>query len=549
MRFQLCLAAAFCAAFTFVSSTENAFAEAAKENYAAWVTKVDGEGTARLRRKAGTESVVGVDQKILPGDRITTDNRSIVELALNDGTIVRVGLNSEYKLESTERKGGIVGWVFSLAKGSIRALVEKSPDKKNVKFRVNTPSGTMGVRGTELVLDHNPTTKITTLYTLEGVVEFGSPRCAKFRKECIDVTTGEKATIGPGAQAPSATEFFTASDLVGGATQPDGEKTSLEAASTPVGSAAGGSAASLAPTASRMALFEGVKKAESRTASELARAEDISKMVKEASDSLAGAQDALLGRDKSQRETMYAAMADGTYEGYVKIAEKFDDLASGKPKSAEQRSTEAASTMITGKKFELGKKIVATGKVKAPVQKIEDLLTKAAGKFKSGSDSSGAIGSRDIEEAKKMLSKPKGTYREYLATLAARSASPTPSPRPTPSPSSKPDGLTQRGVADLLADVEFSNDYREYVSFVTMVRKECDEWLFLVCTDWDKEEYQQEVKEKVTSTVSRKSGACYSTQTTCQKQYTPCNQKTGKYCEPELSEEKCTTTEQKVACP
>ena len=82
MRFQLCLAAALCAAFTFVSSTETAFAGVAKENYAAWVTKVDGEGTARLRRKAGTESVVGVAQEILPGDRITTDNRSIVELAL-----------------------------------------------------------------------------------------------------------------------------------------------------------------------------------------------------------------------------------------------------------------------------------------------------------------------------------------------------------------------------------------------------------------------------------------------------------------------------------
>ena len=555
MRLQLCLWAAFCATFTFTSLiTEASASTGAKRGYAAWVTKVDGDGIAKVRRKAGTESVVGVDQEILPGDRITTDNRSAVELALNDGTIVRVGLNSEYKLEGSDRKGSIVSWVFSLAKGSIRALVEKSPDKKNVKFRVNTPSGTMGVRGTELVLDHNPTTGVTSLYTLEGLVEFGSLRCAKVRSECIDVAAGEKASIRKGDKAPSAIALFTSGELVSGSSDASGGKEAGEAAA---GNVAGGNGA-LAPASNRLALFEDVKKASSRTSSDLEKADDINAMVAGASEALANAQDGLLGRDKSQREAMHAAMADGTYSGYVKIAEKVDDVMSGKPKTAEQREDEATSGTISGKKFDLGKKAVETGKVKEP-KKIEDLLTKSASSFKGGSKSA----NEQLEEAKKLLSKTKGSYKEYVeANKPKPTPKPTPTPqataRPTPTPTASPapgggqqgEAVTEEEVQDLGKDKEFTTVYKEYMEYVTMVGDQCQNWSSTtpgVCKWWNIYREPNPIKE--TTKVARRSGVCYSTKKTCQKVYTPCEMGLGNWCKPKLSEEKCTTKETKVECP
>lgn len=132
----------------------------------ALVISVEGGGNPKIRKKAGIESVAGVNSKLLPGDRIITDKASTVSLSLSDGTIIKVGRNSEYKVESNEKVSGFMTWVFSLTKGSIRALVERSPDKKTVKFRVNTPVGTMGVRGTELIVSYNEVTNVMEVYTL-----------------------------------------------------------------------------------------------------------------------------------------------------------------------------------------------------------------------------------------------------------------------------------------------------------------------------------------------------------------------------------------------
>ncbi len=140
------------------------------------VTKVYGS-EAKVRRVTGTLKLLVVGDRIQMGDLIQTDARSWVEVLLGDGSLVRVAPNSEYRFEKMELAPGhrTFQWAFGLAKGGIRAIVEKSDNKQHdIKFKVRTPAAIMGVRGTELVLRHNPETNVSELYTLSGKVLFGA---------------------------------------------------------------------------------------------------------------------------------------------------------------------------------------------------------------------------------------------------------------------------------------------------------------------------------------------------------------------------------------
>lgn len=141
------------------------------------VTKVDGKGVAKVRRARGTIKVLALGDRLEEGDRVLTDSGAMVEALLGDGSLVRIAPNSDYEFKSFghNASAGVFTWAFGLAKGGVRAIVEKKDNKKHVvKFKVNTPAGTMGVRGTELMLLHDNKTGTTSLYTFSGEVLLGA---------------------------------------------------------------------------------------------------------------------------------------------------------------------------------------------------------------------------------------------------------------------------------------------------------------------------------------------------------------------------------------
>ena len=327
------------------------------------ITKVEGDGVAKVRRKSGIQSVAGKQQKLFPGDTITTDAKSTVEMILPDGTLVRVGLNTDYKITSVEKKKGFLSWVFGMTKGSIRALVEKGVNKKQVKFRVNTPVGTMGVRGTELVLVHDPKTAITTLYTIEGLVEFGEKKCTA-KRSCIEVKTGETASVGGSKAGKPTAKTFSSSDLLG---------VKAKAAGDQANSAKGDLDGSVDPNSvlSRASLFESPKEAEqfAQNSSEGINAVskgDLDALVKKASEAMAEAQDGLIGRTKADRMAIHHAIQDGTLGSRLKLAEKFDDIKSGKKDSASMREQENLSATALADKFKLARAILNSKKPRMP---------------------------------------------------------------------------------------------------------------------------------------------------------------------------------------
>lgn len=181
------------------------------------VVKLEGAGVARVRRSKGVESTLAVGGVVNPGDRITTDSSATVELILGDGTLIRVAPNSEYSYVgiTQDKASGLATWAFGLAKGGVRAVVEKGDTKKFVKFKINSPVGTMGVRGTHFLFLHDRDRGVSTLYTMEGEVMFGT-RGADYRNDALFrlVRGGFFSTIRKAEKMAEEPRRFSVEDLV-----------------------------------------------------------------------------------------------------------------------------------------------------------------------------------------------------------------------------------------------------------------------------------------------------------------------------------------------
>lgn len=181
------------------------------------VAKLQGKGLVRIRRASGVEVTAAAGDKLSAGDKIFTDADSTADLILHDGSLVRVGLNTDYKIEAIqEEKKGLWAWTFEMAKdkasGSIRALVEKSQERGFIKFKVHTPSGTMGVRGTEIILTEDNGT--LELVTLHGEALLGPPN-ADFKNLSLfeSVREGKSSKIKSTQKRATPAAPFEVKDL------------------------------------------------------------------------------------------------------------------------------------------------------------------------------------------------------------------------------------------------------------------------------------------------------------------------------------------------
>ncbi|MGE3261493.1 MAG: FecR domain-containing protein [Bacteriovoracia bacterium] len=355
-------------ATVLVASVPPAGADAAEERIFAVVSKVEGSGNARVRREAGTESVVGEQMEIYAGDRIFTDDTSTVDILLQDGTIIRVGIRSEFTLNEVNLQAGILSWVFGLAHGTVRSLIEKSPDKKTTRLRINTPAGTMGVRGTEVLLEHQKESGLTSIFTLEGQVDFGARGCQETKK-CLVVGAGKFSRIKSGERQPAPAASFTMKQVLSLPTP------AADSVSAPPGTVGGGNKESA--EVERLALFQGISRANAGLLAGMDEAA-LSRTVKGAQENMQNAQDQFLGRTAEIREAMYAAMREGTFEKVLKVAESYETVKNGKA-PVDDPAEKLTFGPLAVKKFALGKAVIessafnsnATGVKPATKEQIE----------------------------------------------------------------------------------------------------------------------------------------------------------------------------------
>lgn len=110
--------------------------------------------------------------KIYANDIIQTPDNGFVVLDLIDLTTITLGPNSEFKAEKwSYRTKNDRDAVFSVLKGQWRGLI-RSKSKTEDQLKIKTPTVSMGIRGTELLVNvHNHGEKeITQVALLEGAI-------------------------------------------------------------------------------------------------------------------------------------------------------------------------------------------------------------------------------------------------------------------------------------------------------------------------------------------------------------------------------------------
>ena len=146
--------------------------------------------------KPGTERAVAVfaGHRLEMGDVVRTKSESKAELALNDGSIIRLAQKTRFEITEFVIEGGERNKSsFRLLRGKIRAIVS---DKASLKgnpgsFEVNTPTAIAGVRGTDFYIYYIGSSGILVT---EGTVAVFSPPSGKF----VSVTAGQATNVGHG---------------------------------------------------------------------------------------------------------------------------------------------------------------------------------------------------------------------------------------------------------------------------------------------------------------------------------------------------------------
>ena len=134
----------------------------------AWAQAPEPAASARagtFKQVQGTVSLAGQSGRPAPGDalregdRLQTGRQSTVTVVLQDGTLLAVGPNSEmdlsqFQFNTTTQDGSAL---VNLLRGSVRVITGLMTKTQPERFQVRTPTAVVGVRGTDFIVEANPT--------------------------------------------------------------------------------------------------------------------------------------------------------------------------------------------------------------------------------------------------------------------------------------------------------------------------------------------------------------------------------------------------------
>jgi hypothetical protein len=170
------------------------------------IEKVGVGSTVKVTR-AGAVVRLKAGDDLKSGDEVGTDANTAVDIRLEDETLIRLGVNSSYKVQEDSK---IHALVHRLLSGVVRVLVkptDRDHTDPHIKFRMYTQEGTIGVRGTEFVVTRNGNT--TEIKGLDGEVLFGAAEADLSHTANLQmVTRGFQSSIAAGAKTAAKPEKF-----------------------------------------------------------------------------------------------------------------------------------------------------------------------------------------------------------------------------------------------------------------------------------------------------------------------------------------------------
>lgn len=125
-------------------------------------------------------------------DVIEVKNNAAAELKLDDGTTLVLRENTkiavtQFLFQPKQRRRETAVQIFF---GKVKAVVAKTFDKKRSQTQLQTPTATVGIRGTEVALD--VTKSVTKVYCLKGLLEAFSPG---FPDKIVAISAGKFSEV------------------------------------------------------------------------------------------------------------------------------------------------------------------------------------------------------------------------------------------------------------------------------------------------------------------------------------------------------------------
>lgn len=163
------------------------------------IVAMNGEATV-LRDNNTITLAVGND--LLKDDVIQTKNNTKIQIIFKDETIVTIGKNSEFKIndyifdEANQQYSANLG----LVQGTFRTITGKIGKVAPEKFKLNSKSSSIGIRGTQIL--SNVQIQGDTIFCTEGEIEIVS----QLTGETITLQAGQFVQIREG-EVPVVQEF------------------------------------------------------------------------------------------------------------------------------------------------------------------------------------------------------------------------------------------------------------------------------------------------------------------------------------------------------
>ncbi len=133
------------------------------------VTQLFGSNDASIIRRTGNHEDVAEGTVLEPGDRLNTGPGAGAEVKFADGNVLILSEKSHF----TFAENPSAGQAGEMNLGTVRVRVPKSVAKaaeKKVRFFVRSRAVTLGVRGTDFVVQNGEGNQKTEVHTLEGEV-------------------------------------------------------------------------------------------------------------------------------------------------------------------------------------------------------------------------------------------------------------------------------------------------------------------------------------------------------------------------------------------
>lgn len=165
-----------------------------------WLESLQGLDAIEVTSLSGEVIIARVGDTLDPGDTIITDNKTMVQLRASDGSVIRLGVSSRFTVKTLGSEAPrSKGWGFQLVFGAMTSLVRSldynedeeeagaaeapssldfsEPEKEQEKveeveerWRVETPTAAIGVRGTEFSVYVDSESEGTFVETVKGAV-------------------------------------------------------------------------------------------------------------------------------------------------------------------------------------------------------------------------------------------------------------------------------------------------------------------------------------------------------------------------------------------